>query len=123
MRILLDTCVSSDVRDRLRSHGFDVVWSGEWPSDPGDDELLNIALRERRVLITLDKDFGELVVLKRKPHAGVVRLVGFRASEAGISLRRDVGAIRRRIEAFRAGDRGAESRARASASAVERHVA
>ena len=61
--------------------GFDVVWSGQWDTDPGDEELLAFALRENRILVTLDKDFGELVVLKRRPHAGVLRLVEVTASE------------------------------------------
>ena len=81
MRILLDSCMSDKTRDRLVAAGFDVVWSGDWSSDPGDDEPLAYALRENRILITLDKDFGELIVLKRRPHRGVARLVGFGASE------------------------------------------
>jgi predicted nuclease of predicted toxin-antitoxin system len=32
-------------------------------------------------VITLDKDFGELVVVRRQPHAGILRLVGFRSAE------------------------------------------
>jgi predicted nuclease of predicted toxin-antitoxin system len=81
MRVLLDSCMSGLVRDQLRDHGWDVVWSGEFENDPGDDELLALALRERRILVTLDKDFGELVVLKQRPHSGVLRLVGMRTSE------------------------------------------
>jgi predicted nuclease of predicted toxin-antitoxin system len=33
--------------------------------------------------VTLDKDFGELTVVHRLPHAGIIRLVGFRASNQG----------------------------------------
>ena len=29
------------------------------------------------MLITLDKDFGELAIVQNAPHAGIVRLVGF----------------------------------------------
>ena len=32
-----------------------------------------------RVLATLDKDFGELSILKGMPHSGIIRLTGFRA--------------------------------------------
>jgi predicted nuclease of predicted toxin-antitoxin system len=31
---------------------------------------------ESRVLVTLDKDFGELAIMKGAPHAGIIRLVG-----------------------------------------------
>ena len=37
--------------------------------------------KERRVLITEDKDFGELVYLRRLPHPGIVRLVDLRVAE------------------------------------------
>lgn len=65
----------------LRAEGHDVIWAGDWSVDPGDDEVLRRAHAEGRVLITLDKDFVELAVVLRRPHAGIVRLVGFRAAE------------------------------------------
>jgi predicted nuclease of predicted toxin-antitoxin system len=55
--------------------GHDVVWAGEWSEDPGDDEILARAHRERRVLVTLDKDFGELAVVRGVAHSGIIRLV------------------------------------------------
>ncbi|MCS7003085.1 MAG: DUF5615 family PIN-like protein [Gammaproteobacteria bacterium] len=36
-----------------------------------------MALDERRVLVTLDKDFGALAVVFGKPHCGIVRLGGY----------------------------------------------
>jgi len=35
------------------------------------------------VLVTLDKDFGELAVAFGRPHSGLVRLVGMSAREQG----------------------------------------
>jgi predicted nuclease of predicted toxin-antitoxin system len=75
MKILLDTCVWGGVRVELEKAGYDVIWTGDWPEDPGDEEILAYAYREGRVLVTLDKDFGELAVVFRYPHAGIVRLV------------------------------------------------
>ena len=80
MKVLLDSCVSGSLRDLLQTNGHDVVWTGEWESDPGDEEILSHAHREGRVLITLDKDFGALAVLHNHPHTGIVRL-------ANLSLR------------------------------------
>jgi len=37
---------------------------------PGDDEILVVARRDRRVLVALDKDFGELAIVRRIPHSG-----------------------------------------------------
>lgn len=55
--------------------GHDVVWAGDWSPDPGDQQILDRARDESRVLVTLDKDFGELAVVHRQPHGGIVRLV------------------------------------------------
>jgi predicted nuclease of predicted toxin-antitoxin system len=77
VRLVLDTCVWKGAADELHIHGHDVVWVGDWPADPGDDEILAFALGESRVLVTLDKDFGELAVGLGHPHAGIVRLVDF----------------------------------------------
>lgn len=48
---------------------------GDWPSDPGDEEILDRAHRDARILVTLDKDFGELAIVHGRPHSGIVRLV------------------------------------------------
>jgi predicted nuclease of predicted toxin-antitoxin system len=83
MKVLLDTCVWGGVKEFLQSRGYDVVWVGDWDTDPGDEAILDYAFREQRVLITLDKDFGEWAILHRRSHFGIIRLVGFRAQEQG----------------------------------------
>jgi len=55
--------------------GSSIRWTrcslaGNWEQDPGDEEILAKAHDEGRVLVTLDKDFGELAVVKRVPHSG-----------------------------------------------------
>ena len=81
MKILLDTCVWGGVREALRARGHDVIWAGEWESDPGDEEILQHADAQGRILVTLDKDFGELAIVYHKPHCGIVRLVDFSARD------------------------------------------
>ena len=83
MKVLLDTCVWGGVSDLLRDAGHDVDWVGEWPEDPGDEAILARARRDGCVLVTLDKDFGELAILRDLPHCGIVRLVGMSASRQG----------------------------------------
>ncbi len=87
MKLLLDTCVwGGGIRD-LQQAGHDVVWVGEWETDPGDEEILNQAHDERRVLVTLDKDFGELAVLHGISHSGIIRLVNIPArKQAGACI-------------------------------------
>jgi predicted nuclease of predicted toxin-antitoxin system len=77
VKLLIDTCISVTVRDALQAAGHHAVWTGDWPQDPGDDEILEYAYRENRVLITLDKDFGELAVVHGRPHSGIIRLVNW----------------------------------------------
>lgn len=58
----------------LRSLGHDT--RSVYDENPGlaDDEVLRWAEREERVLITNDKDFGELVFRDERSHAGVILL-------------------------------------------------
>jgi len=81
MRLLLDACVWGGARQQLSQAGHDVVWAGDWREDPGDDEILARADRESRVLVTLDKDFGELAIVHGRRHRGIVRLVNISAQQ------------------------------------------
>jgi predicted nuclease of predicted toxin-antitoxin system len=86
---LLDTCVWGGAVRQLTALGHDVDWLGSWESDPGDLEILQRAHREGRILVTQDKDFGELAVVSRHSHSGIVRLVDIparRQAEYGITL-------------------------------------
>jgi predicted nuclease of predicted toxin-antitoxin system len=87
VRILLDACVWGGARVGLASEGHDVEWIGDLSTDPGDEEVINQAFAERRVLVTLDKDFGEMAVVHGVPHCGIIRLVDIAASrQADICL-------------------------------------
>ncbi len=81
MKLLLDSCVYGAAKEQLRALGHEVEWAGDLAEDPGDEALLARATAEQRVLVTLDKDFGELAVLRHLPHSGIVRLVGFRGRD------------------------------------------
>jgi predicted nuclease of predicted toxin-antitoxin system len=83
MNVLLDTCVWGGARDELRATGHDVLWTGDLAQDPGDEDILAQAHREQRVLVTLDKDFGELAIRRNLPHCGIVRLVNISARQQG----------------------------------------
>ena len=85
MKIILDTCVWGGVKEAMTARGYDVIWTGEWESDPGDAEILELANAQGRILVTLDKDFGELAIVQRKPHRGIIRLVDFAARDQAAS--------------------------------------
>ena len=88
MKLLLDSCLSRDAAETVRQAGHDVTCAGDWPTDPGDQEILHVASAESRILVTIDKDFGELVIVQGMLHVGLIRLVGFRAGEQGTAILR-----------------------------------
>jgi len=98
MRFLIDSCVWRPVVDQLRAAGHDVDAVHEWAGDPGDDAILECAAEERRVLVTLDKDFGELVFVMGAEHEGIVRLVDVRARDQGQALLDVVARYREELE-------------------------
>lgn len=86
MKLLLDSCVSGKTADALRISGHDVVWTGDESPDPGDAQILARAHSEDRILVTLDKDFGELAIVHGKPHHGIMRLVDFRSVDQAAAI-------------------------------------
>lgn len=84
MKVLLDTCVWGGAAEQLILAGHDVRWIGGLDKDPGDEAIMRTAYEEDRVLVTLDKDFGELAVVYGKPHSGIIRLAGLAARQQGV---------------------------------------
>ncbi len=75
MNFLLDQSTDARLVTWLTARGHDAVRIGrDYPHGLPDAEVLAIAKREGRILITDDRDFGELVFRHRRPHAGVVYL-------------------------------------------------
>ncbi len=74
MKFLIDRCAGRRLAEWLRSEGHDVVESREREPDPGDAALLDWAVSEGRVLVTLDSDFASLVLLGKAAHKGIIRL-------------------------------------------------
>ncbi|MBX7165940.1 MAG: DUF5615 family PIN-like protein [Pirellulales bacterium] len=76
MKFLLDVCVSSrSLEAFLIGRAHDVVSARSIDPQASDQRLLDLALAEGRILITEDKDFGELVFVRHLPHGPIVRLV------------------------------------------------
>ena len=76
MQFLLDVCAASrSMHSMLTEGGHDVLSASEGHLRATDEELLALARGQQRILITEDKDFGELVFVRRLPHPCIVRLV------------------------------------------------
>ena len=74
MRVLADESVDGPVVARLRSDGHEVACIAEDTPGLADDAVLARGYGEGIVLLTADKDFGELVYRHHLPHAGVLLL-------------------------------------------------
>lgn len=74
MRFLVDECTGPAVARWLRSQSHDVFSVYEDARGMPDEDVLALAYADSRILITNDKDFGEMVFRERKPHRGVIFL-------------------------------------------------
>lgn len=72
MRFVADESVTMDIIHALRVQGHEILAICEHASSASDEHVLAIALERREVLLSEDKDFGELVFNRQLPHAGVV---------------------------------------------------
>src|SRR5438132_13269252 len=82
MRFLADENVSRLVVAQLRAAGFDVASVRETRPGASDKDVLDEADSDDRVLITEDRDFGELVVRQRLKVRGIILLELDRVSNA-----------------------------------------
>ena len=74
MKFIVDESAGRAVSDYLHEIGYDVIAVTEVMPQADDQIILNRAARELRVLITNDKDFGELVFRNGQAHHGVLLL-------------------------------------------------
>jgi len=101
MNLLIDESVDQQIVDQLRRDGHDVLCVAEM--DPGipDDTVLSKANDHRALLVTADKDFGELVFRRRQINAGVllIRLAGLSSAAKAEIVADAVTAHERELEA------------------------
>lgn len=74
MNLLADANIEAMVVRWLRSLGHDVVWASDLPPSTPDTELVEIANNEGRVLVTYDRDFGEIVFYRKQITHGIALL-------------------------------------------------
>jgi predicted nuclease of predicted toxin-antitoxin system len=74
MRILANENFPGDAVEALRSGGHDVLWVRTTAPGSSDPVVLAQAQAENRILITFDKDFGELAFHSKLPAASGIIL-------------------------------------------------
>ena len=73
MKFLVDESTGKRLAELL-SKKYDTKFSGDVLRGATDEEVLEFAERDERILITDDKDFGRLVFMLRRPSTGVILL-------------------------------------------------
>lgn len=74
MRFLVDECTGPRVAQWLRDGRHEVFSVFDEASGMTDDDILSKAFTENWILITNDKDFGEMVFREQRRHHGVILL-------------------------------------------------
>jgi predicted nuclease of predicted toxin-antitoxin system len=80
MRFLVDECVGPSVARWLRENNHDTISAHEDCRGWDDERILDKAYSEDRIVITTDKDFGEMVFRRKLQNCGVILLRGGFAS-------------------------------------------
>ena len=78
MNFLADENIDKPIVERLRQENHQVWYIAEIAPSISDDIVLNLANDENAILLTNDKDFGELVFRQQRGHLGIIliRLAG-----------------------------------------------
>jgi predicted nuclease of predicted toxin-antitoxin system len=73
-RFIVDECTGPAVADWLSMQGFETISVFNELRGLKDKDILAIAIKERCIIITNDKDFGELVFKQNLAHKGIILL-------------------------------------------------
>ena len=72
IRFLADESCDFAVVRSLRAASYDIEAIVEIASGESDANIIEMAVKKNRILITEDRDFGELVYAHQKQHGGII---------------------------------------------------
>jgi predicted nuclease of predicted toxin-antitoxin system len=75
MTIVADESVDKQIVERLRQEGYEVLYIAEMEPSISDNTVLQRANEKNALLITSDKDFGELVFRQKLLSSGGIVLL------------------------------------------------
>lgn len=88
MKFLADESVDQQIVYRLRQDSHLIWYVVEMEPGISDDEVIKLANQQRAILLTCDKDFGELIFRQRRIVSGVIllRLAGLSQETKGAAV-------------------------------------
>jgi len=100
MKFVVEECTGPAVSRWLLRQGWDVLCVFAQARGQSDQWILDTAVAQQRVLITNDKDFGEMLMKSQRRHSGVIllRLDDERPSSKIDLLRRVLGQLKEPLE-------------------------
>ena len=108
MNFLADESGDRPIVERMRQDGHQVLYVAELGPGMPDDDVLNLANQEVVLLVTADKDFGEMVFRQRLHAHGVVpiRLAGLppvrKAEIVALAIREHLTELARSFRSYHA---------------------
>ena len=83
IKFVADVNVEKAIIHHLTEKKFDIKWIADFDCEILDEEMLNLANKDKRILIANDKDFGELIFLQKRISMGIIllRMKGQRAQD------------------------------------------
>jgi len=72
IKFLAEVNVEKPLVDYLSKQGYDIKWVPDYNCEMPDEGLLQLANEEKRIFITNDKDFGDLIFLQKKLSVGTI---------------------------------------------------
>lgn len=86
MRFLTDVNASGALAQWLQDMGHDVIQVADRDAGLSDDEILQWAVQERRIIVTTDNDFEEMIWRQGRSHCGILRVENLPRAERKILL-------------------------------------
>ncbi len=86
LKFIADVNVEKVIVDYLLEEGYDVKWIPDYNCEMLDEDLLEMAKVEGRILITNDKDFGELIFLQKRLSIGII-LIRIKGQKVEVKLK------------------------------------
>ncbi len=86
MNFLADESVDRQIVEKLRYNGHNVLYIAEIGPGITDEEVLKLSNKAGTLLITADKDFGELIFRQKRFNSGIIllRLAGLQPDDKSI---------------------------------------